>query len=405
MTAVAARSWAPAGLSAGASVLVTVASLLIARYDGFGVFGEFVAVQAIGVVLGIPMLWGVHVAASRAMAARSDDRVVTGTALASVTTAAAVTAFAYCAVLLAVSAPALLWHAAGLGASAAALTLAESLLRIRDRQLLASGWRLAHGLSYLAAVLSVVGEGDPGTYSVMVTAANTLCAAGMLAGSRCVPGRPDPVLARTFLREGWAYSTGQSLLALLFAFDVILLVQAAGPAAVAVYALYVGSCRRVIGVLFTDSLASVLIALLARRNPATGRRAVLRYAPRAIALSVTGAVVLVVAGLAAAGALHHLNAALLALTAVGATAHALVVVLFCVVTVQPSLGLARVRTALTAAFVPGLALQAAGGVFAGAPGMVAAFTFCNVALGWWFLTVVRQTPTVLPTPATEMRSR
>jgi hypothetical protein len=404
MTAVVSRtrSWAPAGLSAGASVLVTVASLLIARYDGFGVFGEFVAVQAVGVVLGIPMLWGVHVAASRAMATRSDDRVVTGTAVAFVVAAAVVTAFAYCLVLLVVSAPLLLWHAAGLGASAALLTLAESLLRIRDRQLLASGWRLAYGLSYLTAVLSVVGEGDPGTYSVMVTAGNTICAVGMLIGLRCAPGRPDPALARTFLREGWAYSTGQSLLALLFAFDVILLVQAAGPAAVAVYALYIGSCRRVIGVLFTDSLASVLISLLARRDPAAGRRAVLRHAPRALAASVAGASVLVVAGLAAAGALDHLNVPLLVLAALGATAHALVVVLFCVFTVQPSLGLRRVRAALTAAFVPGLALQAAGAVFAGAAGMIAAFTACNVVLAWWFLTVVRHTSSVLPT---ETRTR
>ncbi|NGY62538.1 hypothetical protein G7043_26805 [Lentzea sp. NEAU-D13] len=396
------RSWAPAGLSACASVLVTVASLLIARYDGFGVFGEFVAVQAVGVVLGIPMLWGVHVSASRAMATGSDGRVVTGTAVAFVVAASAVTAFCYCAVLLVVSAPSLLWHAAGLGASAALLTLAESLLRIRGRQLLASAWRLAYGLSYLTAVLSVVGEGDPGTYSAMITAGNTVCAVGMLIRRRCAPGRPDPALARPFLRAGWAYSTGQSLLALLFAFDVILLVRAAGPAAVAVYALYIGSCRRVIGVLFTDSLASVLISLLARRDPAAGRRAVLRHAPRALAASVAGASALVVAGLVAADALDHLSAPLLVLAAVGATAHALVVVLFCVFTVQPSLGLQRVRAALTAAFVPGLALQAAGAVFAGATGMIAAFTTCNVVLAWWFLTVVRHTSSVLPT---ETRTR
>lgn len=403
MTAVVSRtrSWAPAGLSASASVLVTVASLLIARFDGFGVFGEFVAVQAVGVILGIPMLWGVHVAASRALAARSDERVVIGTAVAFVVIASAVTTACYCAVLVFVEAPPLLWHAAGLGASAALMTLAESLLRIRGRQLLASGWRLAYGVSYLIAVLSVVGESNPGLYAVMVTAGNTLCAVLMLAGLRCTPGRPDLALARSFLREGWAYSTGQSLLALLFGFDVILLVQAAGPAAVAVYALYIGSCRRVIGVLFTDSLASVLISLLARREAATGRRAVLRYAPRALVVSVAGSSALVVVALAAADALHHLNLPLLALAAVGCTAHALVVVLFCVFTVQPALGLSRVRVALTAAFVPGLALQALGAVFGGAAGMIAAFTATNIVLAWWFLAVVRRAPLV---PSTEKRT-
>ncbi|MFI9815588.1 hypothetical protein [Saccharothrix variisporea] len=380
------RSWAPAAVSATASVLVTVAGLLIARYDGFGVFGEFVAVQAIGVVLGIPMLWGVHVGASRAIAERSPVGAVVGTAVGFVVLASVLTAAAYFGVLAVVGADAVLWHAAGLGASAALLTLAESLLRIRGRHLRASGLRLGYGAAYLVAVVFVVGHGSAAGYSVLVAGGNTLCALLMLVGMRF--GRPDVVLARTFLREGWAFSTGQSLLALLFGFDVILLVQAAGPAAVGVYALYVGSCRRVIGVLFTDSLASVLISVLARRDAATGRRAVLRYAPRLLVLSVVGASALVVVGLVAADAVEHFVVGWMFLAAVGCTAHALVVVLFCVFTVRPELGLGRVRAVLAVAFAPGLAAQAAGAVFGGAPGMIAAFTAANAVLAWWFLAVL-----------------
>jgi hypothetical protein len=55
-------------LSASASIIVAVAGLLIARYDEFSSFGMFVTLQSVGVLLGIPMLWGVHVSASRAMA-------------------------------------------------------------------------------------------------------------------------------------------------------------------------------------------------------------------------------------------------------------------------------------------------------------------------------------------------
>jgi O-antigen/teichoic acid export membrane protein len=277
------------------------------------------------------------------------------------------------------------------------MTLAESLLRIRGRQLLASGLRLAYAGAYLLAVVAVLasGQGSPAVYAILVTGGNALCAALMLMGLRrrspaTTSPRFDGALARTFLREGWVYSTSQSLLALLFGFDVILLMQASGPAAVAVYALYIGSCRRVIGVLFTDSLASVLIALLARAKASTGGQAVLRYAPRLLALGGTGTALLVVVSLAAADALHHLVAGWVALAAIGCTAHALVVVLFCIFTVQPALGLARARTALTAAFLPGLALQGVAAAVGGAPGVMAAFAVLNVALAGWFLLVVRR---------------
>ena len=166
--------------------------------------------------------------------------------------------------------------------------------------------------------------------------------------------------------------------------------QASGPAAVAVYALYIGSCRRVIGVLFTDSLASLLIASLTRGRSSTGGRVTLRYAPRLLGLAAVGASALILVGLAAADALRHLVAGWVVLAAVGCTAHALVVVLFCVFTVQPALGLARIRTALIAAFLPGLALQGAAATFGGVPGMIAAFTAINIALAWWFLAVIRR---------------
>lgn len=142
------RSWSPALMSAAASVLMTVASLAIARFDGFDAFGTLVTLQAVGVILGIPMLWGVHVNASRAMAERADAGVVAGTALAVVAAACLVTSAAF-AGLLALARGVLpggaadgLGCAAGLGVSATVMTLAESLLRIRGRQVLASGLRL-----------------------------------------------------------------------------------------------------------------------------------------------------------------------------------------------------------------------------------------------------------------------
>ncbi|WP_158839293.1 hypothetical protein [Saccharothrix deserti] len=402
--AVKLRSWGPAMVSVAASALVTVASLAIARYDGFGSFGLFVAVQAIGVILGIPMLWGVHVSASRALATGSDVGTVVRTAVAVVAAACLLTSVAYFGLLalardvVPLAAGNLLWHAPGLGASAALMSLAESLLRIRGRQLLASGLRLACAGGYLLAVAAVLdgGQGSPAVYAVLVTGGNVLCAVLMLIGLRrrrptaTTSPRWDQGLARTFLHEGRAYSTSQSLLALLFGFDAILLMQAGGPAAVAVYALYIGSCRRLIGVLFTDSLASVLIALLARAKASTGGRAVLRYAPRLLALVGVGTAVLVLVSLAAADALHHLVAGWVVLAAVGCTAHALVVVMFCIFTVQPALGLARVRTALTAAFLPGLALQAVAAAVGGAPGVMAAFAVLNVVLAGWFLLVIRR---------------
>jgi hypothetical protein len=388
-------------------VLVTVASLLIARWDGFGSFGMFVALQAIGVLLGIPMLWGVHVNASRAIAVRADAGAVVGTAVVVVAAASLLTSACYLGLLALVwdvvplDDPAQLWHATGLGASSAVVTLAESLLRIRGRHLLASGLRLGCAVGYLLAVVAVLvgGNGDAVVYATLVTGSNIVCAALMLFGLRRASEGSGPAgwaprwdtgLARTLLREGWVYSTGHSLLALLFGFDVILLVQASGPAAVAVYALYIGSCRRVIGVLFTDSLASLLIAWLSRSRSSTGGRVTLRYAPRLLGLAGMGATVLVLASLAAAGALHHLVAGWVVLAAVGSSAHALVVVLFCIFTVQPELGLARIRTALTTAVLPGLALQGAAAAVGGVPGMIGAFTALNVALAWWFLMVIRR---------------
>lgn len=398
------RSWTPGMMSAAASVIVTVASLLIARGDGFGSFGTFVALQAIGVILGIPMQWGVHVNASRAMAARADVGAVVGTALVVVAGASLLTSAGYFG-LLALARDAVsiaqLWPAAGLGASAAMMSLAESLLRIGGRQMLASGLRLGCAAGYLLAVGAVLagGHGDAVAYATLVTGANAACAALMLIGLRRSAGwalRWDADLARTLLLEGRIYSAGQSLLTLLFGFDVILLMWASGPAAVAVYALYIGSCRRVIGVLFTDSLASLLIAALARRRSSTGGRVALRYAPRLLGLAGAGASVLVVVSLAAAGALDHLVAGWVALAAIGCSAHALVIVLFCILTVQPALGLARARTALTAAFLPGLTLQGAAAAVGGMPGMIAAFTVLNVALAWWFLAVIRRSPALQP---------
>ncbi len=394
-----ARSWAPAMMSAAASVIVTVASLLIARFDGFGAFGTFVAMQAIGVILGIPMLLGVHVNASRAMAARADGGAVAGTALVVVTGASLLVSAGYAGLLALAPVPdaARLWPAAALGASVSVMSLAESLLRIRGRQLLASGLRLAGAGGYLLALVAVLagGHGDAGTYAALFAAANAVCAALMLLGLRPAAGW-DAGLARTLLREGWVYSTGQSLLLLLFGFDVILLMQASGPAAVAVYALYIGSCRRVIGVLFTDSLASLLIASLSRTGSSSSGRVALRHAPRLLGLAAAGASGVVLASLAAAGALHRLEAGWVALTAIGCSAHALVFVLFCVFTVQPALGLARIRTALTVAFVPGLALQAAGAAVGGVLGMIAAFAALNVALAWRFLVIIRRSTAGAP---------
>jgi hypothetical protein len=146
----------------------------------------------------------------------------------------------------------------------------------------------------------------------------------------------------------------------------------------------------VIGVLFTDSLASLLIASLSRGTSSTGGRVALRYAPRLLGLAAAGSSLLVLASLAAAGALRELAAGWLALTAVGCSAHALVVVLFCVVTVQPTLGLARIRTVLAVAFLPGLALQGAGAALGGVPGIIAAFAVLNAALAWCFLAVIRR---------------
>ena len=406
------RSWTPAMTSAAASVIVTVASMLIARGDGFGAFGMFVALQAIGVILGIPMQWGVHVNASRAMVARADVGAVVGTALVVVATASVLTSAGYFGLLalardvVPIADPARLWPAAALGASAAVMSLAESLLRIRGRQLLASGLRLGCSGGYLLALIAVLagGHGDAVLYATLVAGSNAGCAALMLIGLCRAPKGPvadgsdrrgralawDAGLARTLLREGRTYSAGQSLLTLLFGFDVILLMGASGPAAVAIYALYIGSCRRVIGVLFTDSLASLLIASLARKRSSTGGRVALRYGPRLLGLAVAGASVLVVVSLAAADALDHLVAGWVVLAAIGCSAHALVIVLFCIFTVQPELGLARVRAGLTAAFLPGLALQGAGAAVGGWPGMIAAFAVLNAALTWWFLAVIRR---------------
>uniref|UniRef100_UPI003F497F51 hypothetical protein n=1 Tax=Nonomuraea bangladeshensis TaxID=404385 RepID=UPI003F497F51 len=408
---------------------------LIARFGGLDAFGMFVVVQAIGIILSIPMMWGVHVNASRAMADRSDPGTVVGTALVVVALSVLLTSIAYLALLslargvLPVADPGLLPLAAGLGGSSALASLAESLLRMHGRQALASGLRLGSAAAYLLGVAIVLtgGQGDAACFAWLVIGTNTACAAltllglhrtartrstagaraigtiaagrdGMLAGGPATGGRVlgwDAGLARILLREGRVYSAGQSLLNLLFGFDALLLMQASGPAAVAVYALYVGSCRRAIGVLFTDSLASLLVASLAQGGsntgePSVGGRSALRHAPKLLALAATAAGALVVGSLTAAGAVRHLVPGWVALTAVGCAAHALVIVLFCVLTVRPALGLARIRTALTATFLPGLALQAAGAALGGVPGMIAAFTVLNLALAWWFVAVIRR---------------
>jgi hypothetical protein len=405
------RTWTPAMMSAFASVIVTVASLVIVRGDGLGSYGMFVTLQAIGVLLGIPMLWGVHVNASRAMAAGADVGAVIGTALVVVAVAALLTSAVYSGLLALVwdtmpmATPTRLWAAVGLGASTAVISLVESLLRIRGRQLLASGLRLGCAGGYLLAVVAVMASrhGDAVLYAALLTGSNAICASLMLVGLCRAPESSadgsdprrrtlswDAGLARTLLREGRIYSVGQSLLTLLFGFDAILLMQANGPAAVAVYALYVSSLRRVIGVLFTDSLASLLIASLTGKRSSTSGRAALRHAPPLLGLAVLGSSVLVLASLTAAGALRQLVVGWVALAAIGCSAHALVIVLFTIFTVQPALGLARIRTALAAAFLPGLALQGAAAAVGGLSGMIAAFAALNIALAWWFLAVVRR---------------
>jgi hypothetical protein len=405
------RSWTPAMMSAFASVLVTVASLVIVRGDGLGSYGMFVALQAVGVILGIPMLWGLHVNASRAMAAGADVGAVVGTALVVVAGASLLTSAGYFGLLALVSDavpiadPTRLWPAVGLGASTALMSLAESLLRVRGRQLLASGLRLGCAGGYLLAVVAVMASrhGDAVLYATLVTGSNAACASLMLVGLRRASESPadgsdpsgwtlswDAGLARTLLREGRIFSMGQSLLTLLFGFDAVLLMQASGPAAVAVYALYISSLRRVIGVLFTDSLASLLIASLTRKRLSTSGRAALRYAPPLLGLAALGSCVLILVSLTAADALQHLVVGWVALAAIGCSTHALVIVLFSIFTVQPTLGLARIRTALTAAFLPGLGLQAAAAAVGGVSGMIAAFAVLNVVLAWWFLAVVRR---------------
>jgi hypothetical protein len=397
-------------MSAFASVFVTVASLVIVRGDGFSSFGMFVALQAIGVILGIPMLWGVHVNASRAMAAGADVGAVIGTALAVVTAATLLTSAGYFGLLalaweaLPTVAPTRLWPAAGLGASAAVMSLAESLLRVSGRPLLASGLRLSCAGGYLLAVIAVMasGHGDAVRYAVLVIGSNAACASLMLLGLRRAPQSSadgsvggwslgwNAGLARTLLREGRTYSIGQSLLTLLFGFDAILLMQASGPAAVAVYALYISSLRRVIGVLFTDSLAALLIASLVRKRSSTSGRVALRYAPPLLGVAMLGSSGLVVASLAAADALHHLVIGWVAVAAIGCSTHALVIVLFSIFTVQPALGLVRIRTVLAAAFLPGLALQGVAAAVGGVPGLIAAFAAINIALAGWFVAVVRR---------------
>lgn len=400
------HAWTPAGMSALASVFVTVASLLIVRGDGFGAFGTFVALQAIGVVLGIPMLWGVHVNASRALAAGAPADAVAGTALITVAGACLVTSAAFLALLSVLQgavpsvAPARLWPALGLGASTAVMCLAEALLRVQGRQVLASGLRLGCAGAYLAAVLAVLagGRGTAFAYAALVTGGNAACALLMLLGMRA--GRPgamttqwtlnwDADLGRSLLADGWTYSTSQSLVTLLFGFDAILLMQAVGPAAVAVYALYISSLRRMIGVLFTDSLAALLIASLARTRLSISK-ATLRYAPAVLGVAMLGSAAVVVASLAAAGALHHLVLGWVLLAAAGCTAHALLIVLFAVFTVQPGLGLPRIRAALTAAFLPGLALQGVAAAAGGVLGLIAVFAAINVVLAWWFVAVIRR---------------
>ena len=142
--------------------------------------------------------------------------------------------------------------------------------------------------------------------------------------------------------------------------------------------------------LFTDSLASLLIAALSRRRLSVIRRAVLRYAPPLLGAVLLGSTTLILASLVAAGALDRLVVSWLVLAAVGCTAHTIVIVLFSVFTVQPALGFARIRATLIAALLPGLALQGVAAAFAGVAGMVMVFVAVNLALAWWFVAVMRR---------------
>lgn len=389
------RTTLAAALAAAASVFVALAGLLVARFDGLATFGEFVTLQSIGVLLAIPMLWGVHVNASRAMSRHPDGGAVCGTALAVTAMACLGTAVAFALglSLLATAGPVSrsLWHAAPFGASMALVTLTESMLRVRGRNVAASTLKLAWATGYLVAVVAVLTTGAHGSavlYTELVTAGNLGCAASMLVGPLRPRLRWDRGLAVDLVREGRLFFVSQSLLTLLFGFDLLLLAHARGAQTVAVYALYVSGSRRVLGVLFSDSLASLLIASLSREESPAGRRIAGRVAPWILAGSGVGSVVLTLASLMLAGALDRLVPWWLVAAALGCAAHALVIVLFCVFTIHPPLGLARIRTLLAWTIGPGLGLQwlAAG---AGVPGMITTFAVLNLGLAWTMRSMIR----------------
>lgn len=388
---IARRLGVPA-LGAGAgSALIALAGLLISRFDGRAVFGTFVTVQSVGMLLAIPLSWGAHVVATNQIARGGADAGATGRAIWTLRRTTLVLGLPAAALALAVSAAVgadpLLWCLCVVAAVATAWTMTiEAVARARGRHDRASGWRLGSGGAYLAVVLATVWlrPGSPALYVaayILATAAVGLGIGWPRGSDQTSPGDADAAL-------GPVWVGGQLLLTVVFSVDLVALAVLQGPAAAGLYALVVTSSRRVIGILFSDSLASMVLAEVSKVDVLRAGSWILRQILPFLALATVGFVVAGGAGLVLGGGTLSQEWPLVLLGAACCAVHALVIVLFSAITAQPSLGLVALRRLLAWLTLPGIALQWFAAAWWGPIGLAAAFGTVSLVIAGYCLNLV-----------------
>lgn len=364
-------------------------------------FGRFTVVVTIALIAGTVLALNLHLVVYRVLpqAGPADRPALLTTALVGgVTTAGALTGAGLLVApalgpVLGVDAPAV---TAGLLLALALVVgqLAESCLRGIGRAGRASALRAGTALAHLVVVLWFLfglGVDDPVPYIGLLAAGHVAFAVLAVASAGVRPRSWSPRLLPRLYRGG-GYVTAVGVLATVhFGVDVLLLNALAGPADVGVYSVYNGFPKRLLGVVFTEGIALVLLPALAVMAPAELRRRVRRLAPlvgaAAALLSFAGSAVLF--WLLPEG--YPYSPGLMALCAVGIGVHTVYNLHFLTLSMDGPRGTRVVLRALAVTLPVAVAAHAACIAAWGLTGAMVGFALANALILAAVLVVSRRT--------------
>lgn len=377
---VRSRRILPLVLSMLGSATAALGTLLISRTAGIDSFGSYIALASVAVIVSLPVSGGLHLASSRSVAGGVSFRNVVGSScfiLASYGTGVALLT----PLIALIGIEPLTWLAIDwLASTSCAVLVVEALGRVQGHHLRASVARLFGGCCVLTGTIATAtAPFSPVGYVWYFGACNAAIVLVILPKLLHVRPRIRLSTLARLIREGVRIAWAQAMLTLLFGFDLILLEHFSNATDVGVYGLLIGTFRRLIGIVFTDSLAPFLVARFVfaqRKSISVLRRFV---PPLCVGAGIVSAIVSI-AAIRLAGIPESLNFPLLLLVSIACSAHAVTMLEFTFFGIDPTLGLSYASKTFTLALVPGLLLQGRLAELGGTLGMTTAFALVNVTI-------------------------